>query len=166
MRTTRCSNVHLWKSKMSIRVQRNYTFEGVTSIRTGTGSAQNIPREDNKLGEHVLASVLRTSWASKSYYFSWACSLRAGAAAAREYQELQLVHYLAPVRDNSLIVLCCMHLQHLLLKWLFCPSFSSTFGWKYTYQNVPLWDLCASYYCLSRGGITSKYDFVSDCSVT
>lgn len=163
MRTTRCSNIHLWKSKISIRVQRNHTFDGVTSVRTGTGSAQNIPIEGNKLGEHVLASVLRTSWASKSYYLCWAGSLRAGAAAAREYQELQLVHYQAPVRDNSLIVLCYMYL-HLLPKWLFYPSFSSTFGSKYTYQNVPLWDLCTSYYCLSRGGMTSKYDFVTVAS--
>lgn len=94
-------------------MQGNHTFEGAASVRTGSGSAQNIPREGDKLGEHVLASDLRTS---KSYYLSLADGLRAGAAAAKEYQELQLVHNQAPVRDNSLIVVCYMHTQCLLLK--------------------------------------------------
>lgn len=48
IRTTPYSNIHLWKSKISIRVQRNHTFEGITSVRTRTGSAQNIPKERNK----------------------------------------------------------------------------------------------------------------------
>lgn len=42
-------------------MQGNHTFEGVASVRRRSRSAQNIPREGDKLGEHVLASDLRTS---------------------------------------------------------------------------------------------------------
>lgn len=153
MRTTCSSNIHLQKSKMSIRVKRNHTFEGVTSIRTRIEFAQNIPREGSNLGEHVLALVLRTSWASESYYLSWAGSWRPGAAAAGDYQELQWVHYQTPaVCDNSLIILCYVYLLKGLLSFLL---------------NICLGIYLPKYTTLEPGhvivlpNITAKYDFVT-----
>lgn len=53
VRMTHCSNICPWKCKTSIRGQRNPTFEGAVSARTGAGLAQNIPGEGGMFSRQV-----------------------------------------------------------------------------------------------------------------
>lgn len=164
MRATHCSGICLQKSKMNIRVQRNQTFEGVTSERTGTGCGHNITRKGNKLLEHVLVSVLKTSWVSKSliHVLGWK-SESWSSSCGRVWTATS-----SPLSGTG----TCRFTDHAMCTYntynwgnCLCPSFSLAFSLEYTYQDVPLWDPCTSHHCLSRAGIPSKCEFVNDCNI-
>lgn len=161
MRATHCSGICLQKSKRNIRVLRNQMFEGVTSERTGTACSQNITKKGNKLCEHVLVSVLRTSWVSRSLILALGWKSQSWSSSCwRVWRATS-----SPLSGTS----TCWFTDHALCTYntynwstCLCSSFSSAFNLEYTYQDIPLWDPCTSRHCLSRAGITSKCEFVND----